>query len=241
MVTPLQIARKTMTPEKKKSAKNDYFAFYVGRPISYVLTVPFLAVGMKPNTVSFISFFPSILGFLLLGFTGDKRLQIVGVLLFILWNFMDGIDGNIARYTDQASTLGTLWDATSGYIAMMLMYFAVGCSVMGSSSLIPEMKLLPDHYYMAMGGLTSVCTLFSRLVMHKKMLLFSYEAGAKLQDKSEYSGIRLIALNLTSPSGFVQVIMLLAVVFDCVRIFVVFYFLIQLAATIYSLFYLLKE
>lgn len=241
MVTPRQIAEKTMTEEKRKSAKNDYFAYYVGRPISYVLTVPFLAAGIKPNTVSLISFFPSILGFFLLGFSQSKAVQIAGVLLFILWNFMDGIDGNIARYTEQTSDLGTLWDAASGYLAMMLMYFAMGCGVVGSASAIPGMDVLPDHYYMAMGGLSSMLALFSRLVMHKKMLLFSYEAGAKLQDKSQYSGIRLLGLNLTSPSGFMQIFMLLAVAFDCTRLFVLIYFILQLAATVYSLCNLLHK
>ena len=42
MITPKEIAQKTMSAEKKNSAKNDYFAFYIGRPLSYVLTIPFL-------------------------------------------------------------------------------------------------------------------------------------------------------------------------------------------------------
>lgn len=42
MITPKDIENKTMSPEKRKSAKNDYFAFYVGRPLSYILTIPFL-------------------------------------------------------------------------------------------------------------------------------------------------------------------------------------------------------
>ena len=36
MITPKEIEQKTMSPEKRKSAKNDYFAFYVGRPLSYI-------------------------------------------------------------------------------------------------------------------------------------------------------------------------------------------------------------
>ena len=42
MITPKEIEQKTMSPEKRKSAKNDYFAFYIGRPLTYVLTIPFL-------------------------------------------------------------------------------------------------------------------------------------------------------------------------------------------------------
>ena len=40
------LAEKTMTEEKRAQAKNDIFAFYIGRPISYVLTVPFLKMGI---------------------------------------------------------------------------------------------------------------------------------------------------------------------------------------------------
>ena len=33
MITVKEIANKTMNSEKKAMAKNDYFAFYIGRPI----------------------------------------------------------------------------------------------------------------------------------------------------------------------------------------------------------------
>ena len=73
------------------------------------------------------------------------------------------------------------------------------------------------------------------------MILFTKEEGKKLSDKSTYSGIRLLGLNLTSPSGFVQVILLLAVLLNFNRAFVMFYFIIQLTAAVYSLTVLLKE
>lgn len=241
MVSIKELAKTTMTPEKKASAKNDLFAFYIGRPISYVLTLPFLALKIKPNTVSFLSFLPSIAGFILLGFGNTTLLRSIGVLFFILWNFMDGVDGNIARYTKQTSTLGTLWDAASGYFAMMLMYFAVGVSVMNTP--LTKFDVIPfdDYVFVVLAGLTSIFTLYSRLVMHKKMVLFSEKAGKKLRDKSKYSGIRLIALNLTSPSGFMQIIMLACVALSIQRYFVVAYFLVHLAATVYSMVSLLKE
>ncbi len=33
MISPKYIAEKTMTPEKRKSAKNDYFAYYNGAEV----------------------------------------------------------------------------------------------------------------------------------------------------------------------------------------------------------------
>ena len=46
MITPKDLENKTMSPEKRKSAKNDYFAFYVGRPLSYILTIPFFVTAL---------------------------------------------------------------------------------------------------------------------------------------------------------------------------------------------------
>ena len=227
MITPKELARVTMTEQKKASAKNDLFAFYIGRPISYVLTVPFLYLKIKPNTISFLSFFPSIIGFLLLGFGSTKCLQIIGAVLFMIWNFMDGIDGNVARYTKQTSQLGTLWDATSGYLAMMLMYFAPGIAVMNVSETV-MLGFVPDYYYIVLSGLTALFTMFSRLVMHKKILLFANGEGSELREKENYSSIRLVMLNLTSPSGFINLILIGAVIFGLLRVFSIVYFVIYI-------------
>ena len=66
MITPKQIERKTMTPEKRAMAHNDYIAFYVGRPISYILTIPFLYTKITPNQVTVLSILPLIIGFVLM-------------------------------------------------------------------------------------------------------------------------------------------------------------------------------
>ena len=76
MITPKEIEQKTMSPEKRKSAKNDYFAFYIGRPLTYVLTIPFLYTNISPNAVSYVSFVPTIVGFVLLAM-GKKRTCII--------------------------------------------------------------------------------------------------------------------------------------------------------------------
>lgn len=240
MITPKELAHKTMTEQKKASAKKDFFAFYVGRPISYVLTIPFLYLKIKPNTISLLSFLPAFIGFLLLGFGPTMKMQLIGALLFMLWNFMDGIDGNVARYTKQTSALGTLWDATSGYFAMMLMYFAPGIGVMQATNEVLN-GFIPNYYYIVFSGLTAMFSLLSRLVMHKKMLLFENKSGSELREKENYSGIRLVILNLTSPSGFVNLILVVAVLLGWLPIFSICYFIIYSIILCYSLITLLKE
>lgn len=240
MITPKEIARKSMTSEKKSDAKYDLFAFYIGRPISYVLSVPFINLHVRPNVISLFSIFPSLIGFCLLSFGQSMSVRCGGALFFLLWNFMDGIDGNTARYYNQPSKMGRLWDATAGYIATMLLYFAMGLSVV--NTVIPDHSLfksirVPDIYFIAMGGLTSINMMFYRLVIHKKMLLYSDDSGRGLiSDKNTYSLLMIIALNITSTAGFMQVFMIFAVIMGYVREFVAVYFFIQLVITIRTLF-----
>ena len=233
------MAQKTMTPEKRKQAKNDFFAFYIGRPLSYVLTVPFLKLKIKPNTVSLISIFPSIIGFLLVGFGNTLTIKLIGVLMFFLWNLLDGVDGNIARYTKQFSKTGSLWDATSGYVAMVMTFMA-----MGTGCYYGECTFLPiDQVLMVvLGGISAILIIFPRLVMHKRMTsIGNDEKTESVKDKSQYGIVKILALNLISISGFIQVLMLLAVIFKMMDIFTICYFIINLLICVVSVTKLLKE
>ena len=230
MVTVEELRKKTMTPEKYKNAKNDYFAFYIGRPISYVLTIPFLSLGISPNMVSLLSLIPSILGLICLGYSNDYEWQIIGGLCFLLWNFMDGIDGNIARYTEKTSKLGVVWDATSGYFAMTLTFCAMGLAAYNGTG---------NTIFKDAGFFTAIFCLLARLIMHKKMLIFS-ESSSELNAKETFSGIKIIALNITSISGFMQVFMMLAITFACTEYFVTIYFFIHFTILIVSMYKMLK-
>lgn len=232
------LAEKTMTEEKRAQAKNDIFAFYIGRPISYVLTVPFLKMGISPNTVSFLSLFPSIIGFFLIGFGNTMTLKIVGWCMFFLWNLLDGVDGNIARYKKQFSKNGALWDATSGYVAMVLSFYSMGIGCFyGDFARLAISK----EIYIILGGLSAILVIFPRLIMHKRISSMGEDKNAKeYKDKSSYGILKVIALNLISISGFVQVLMLLSIVFKFMDIFTIAYFVINLLICIVSVRKLLK-
>lgn len=232
------LAEKTMTEEKRAQAKNDIFAFYIGRPISYVLTVPFLKMGISPNTVSFLSLFPSIIGFFLIGFGNTMTLKIVGWCMFFLWNLLDGVDGNIARYKEQFSKNGALWDATSGYVAMVLSFYSmgIGCFYGDFTRLAISKEIC-----IVLGGLSAILVIFPRLIMHKRISSMGEDKNAKeYKDKSSYGILKVIALNLISISGFVQVLMLLSIIFKFMDVFTVAYFVINLLIYIVSVRKLLK-
>ena len=236
MITPKQIEKKTMSEEKRKMAKNDYFAFYIGRPLSYLLTIPFLYTDISPNTISILSIVPIIIGFVLMCVGTTKKILFLGWIMFFLWNLLDGVDGNVARYKKLFSKMGSVYDAMSGYAAMVLSFFGWGVAAAHNTSILSNYIVIPKDTYIILGALSGIFVIFPRLIMHKALTtLGDPDAMNSVKDKSEYGFIRLVALNLTSIAGFVQVIMLLAIIFDLLDLFVIGYFLINLLVMLVSL------
>ena len=236
MITPKDIENKTMSPEKRKSAKNDYFAFYIGRPLSYILTIPFLHTNISPNTVSLISIIPIIVGFLLMCIGNTNTVLIVGWLMFFLWNLLDGVDGNIARYKKQFSKMGSVYDAMSGYIAMVLSFFGWGVAAAHNPGMFQNMIRLPLDSYIILGALSGIFVIFPRFIMHKAITTLGDQGSMKsVKDKSEYGFIKLVALTLTSIAGFVQVLMLVAVIFNIMDLFTMGYFILNFMVMVVSL------
>ena len=166
MISPKQIEEKTMSPDKRAEAKNSFFGFYVGRPISYVLTVPFLYTNISPNMVTIISILLAIAGYFILSFGDDVELRLLGLLMFFLWNMGDGIDGNIARYKDLKSANGDLLDTLGGYIALSLILLSMGnAAFMDSEGHVFFSRLVP----IVLAGIGTSAALIPRLLMHRKI------------------------------------------------------------------------
>ena len=236
MITPKEIKQKTMTPEKRASAKNDYFAFYIGRPLSYVLTIPFLYTNISPNAVSLISIIPLIAGFILMCIGGTMPILLMGWVCFFLWNLLDGVDGNIARYKKQFSELGSVYDAMSGYVAMVLSYFAWGVAAAHTSGIVQSIVSVSEDTYIILGALSGVFVIFPRLIMHKAInTLDNKNSMNSVKDKSEYGLMKVIALNLTSVTGLAQVLMLISILLHILDLFTIGYFVLNAMVMIVSL------
>lgn len=237
MITPKKIEEKTMTPEKRAMAHNDYFAFYVGRPISYLLTIPFLYTKITPNQVTLISIIPILIGFVL-SYIGTSMYTFVGAwFCFFLWNLLDGVDGNMARYRKQFSKMGGVYDAMAGYIAMVLCPFAWGIAASHiEDGTISDYIQIPADLYVIIGALSGIFVIFPRFIMHKAMTTIGVEEGTpSVKDKEHYSPLKTLGLNLISVTGFMQVFMLIAVFFNAYDIFTLVYFCINGAVMMASL------
>ncbi|EHE11121.1 CDP-alcohol phosphatidyltransferase family protein [Streptococcus pneumoniae GA17328] len=222
-----------MSPAKKAMAKNDYFAFYVGRPLSYLLTVPFVKTNITPNQISYLSIIPLIVGFIIMIFTTDFVVLLLAWFLFFLWNLLDGVDGNLARYREQYSKDGSVVDAMAGYVAMVLTYFGAG---------IVAAHLNDSDIYIILGALSGISLIFPRLVMHKYINTVAQdESVSSIKDKSDFNTIKILALNMTSITGIPQVLLLLTILTNQWVLFTLVYFTINFLLMIFSLYSLFKK
>lgn len=183
-------------------AKNDYFAFYVGRPLSYLLTVPFVKTNITPNQISYLSIIPLIVGFIIMIFTTDFVVLLLAWFLFFMeltrwsrWE-LSQISGAILKD-------GSVVDAMAGYVAMVLTYFGAG---------IVAAHLNDSDIYIILGALSGISLIFPRLVMHKYINTVAQdESVSSIKDKSDFNTIKILALNMTSITGIPQVLLLLTI------------------------------
>ena len=165
MITIKDVRDKTMTQAKRDEAKNSLFAFYVGRPLSYLLTIPFLYTRISPNVITLISLLFSISGFCFITFGQSLLFHIIGFAMFFMWNLFDGVDGNVARYKGLKSANGDLLDTLGGYLSMVLIILAMGnIGSFYEKSHIYLNQSLPC----ILSGLSAISTLIPRLLMNRK-------------------------------------------------------------------------
>lgn len=238
MIKVKDIENATMTTEKRKEAHNNYFAFYIGRPLSYILTIPFLYTSITPNTVTMISIAFLAIGFLMVAFGKMLIIQLLGWLCFFLWNLFDGVDGNVARYKKLCSENGDLWDTMAGYLAMVTTYFSASIGAFYEKGSI---VITSPEFYIILGGLSAIFSIFPRLMMHKKKSAYGNTVDVdNLSNKSEYGLVKIVSLNIISISGFVQIILLISICWNLLSLFTIGYFAINSCIMIVSLFKLLR-
>ena len=242
MITVKDIAEKSMTSDKKASAQSDLFAFYVIRPISYVASVPFMYTNISPNMISLISIIPVMIGFVISWFAYSKSAMLVSWLMFFIWDVLDSVDGNVARYKHQLSKLGSVYDAMSGYLEAACVFFSAGIMAAHTTGPLVRSGLITPELLVILGGVTAVMNMYPRLVMHKTVTTLMDKGQVReVSDKKEYGIIKVIALNLKSCAGGALVLFLLSIFLNILDLYTVFYLLFNVAVMFATLRSILKE
>lgn len=232
-----EIEQKTMTPQKREESKDDWFSFYVGRKITYWMTIPFLNTNVTPNQITFVSIAILVLGFLINCFAHSQTLMIIAWSCYFLWGMFDGVDGNLARYKKRVSKLGDIYDSMGGYAAYGLMYLGMG---IGAFFLTGSRKLIPSEYYIIIGAVSSLSCLFPRLMYQKIRAEFSDKKHAE-QIRWHRSPLRILERNIGSITGGTMVFFLLGILLHCLDLLTMGYALLNTAKMVVSLYKIIKE
>ncbi len=238
MITPKQIAKATMTDEKRKVARLLPFGYYIGRPITYVLTVPFLYTKITPNMISILSILCALSGFVINCIFNTSIMLTVGWILFFMWSIFDGVDGNIARYKKQFSQYGDALDAMGGYVCIVCMLFSSGIAAYNTECVLDVYLPWDKIALIICGGLAALFNIFPRLMMYYIIATAKHndsENARSVRDKEHYGFIKIIILNLTAPSDFMLLLLIPAIWLQALDIYTYVYFVLSFLGMIVSL------
>lgn len=94
---------------------------YFYRPIGYVIAKMCRALGITPNVVTVVSIFIGVFGGHLLYYR-DMTINIWGIVLWVVADTLDSVDGQLARMTNHKSKIGRILDGLGGNIMFLSIY-----------------------------------------------------------------------------------------------------------------------
>lgn len=109
---------------KKEFDKTNFIFFYITRPISLLMTVPFIYLRITANQATFISFLFAIVASILFLY-GEYSLAILGSILFLFYYLLDFVDGNLARYHQKTNFFGKFIDGFVGEISYLILFISI--------------------------------------------------------------------------------------------------------------------
>lgn len=205
-----ELRKKTLPEDKKDEVKTDIIAYYIIRPLGDIFTWPFLKLNISATAVTKISLLFIILTYIFFLMGNTYKYYLIAIVFLFIWDILDAVDGNIARFTDTCSPKGGLWDATVGWLAVYIFFSAMGLIAFREESIIP-IEFIPKYAYIIMGDIAAMGLLFPRLVMHKKAGLFGNDKIKEEKDRANYGILKKIIFNLTSVNGFAMVFFIIAI------------------------------
>lgn len=158
----------TFTPEKKKNTSLWDRVFC--RPLSFPIAYLLINLGITANTVSVFSGVIGMAGCFLMMIGGS--LVLPGILLLLLFNVLDAVDGNIARAKGQWSAGGEFFDGAGGTLGDAFLYLAIGVGAYHTAVCPPAYKPL----FIVLGATASIADCAARCVYHR-YLIAEYKLG----------------------------------------------------------------
>jgi len=215
-------------PECEAVANSFYWRIFVKKP-SYYLSAVFIKAGFKPNTVTYMSLYASLIAFLIFIFSTSEYYLLAAIFLN-LWNILDAVDGNVARYTGQTSKFGHFLDTVACYYTIALSFLAIGYV---AEHTVNRFDILPEIDYLLLGALASISNILMRLIYQNKKNCFDELEGLKVEG-TKVPFVRKIDIEV-GISGLFMLIVILSAIFSTYNLMIMFYaFYYVSALTIFS-------
>lgn len=164
---------------------------YLFRPIGFLLTWVAIRVGLTSENVSWLSGAVGLAGCALL-VSGSQAALTTGLVVLILFNLLDCVDGDIARSMKTQNPYGSFLDSVCGGIIDLVFWLTVGIMAFQHPQLLywPNPLGYGPIFWLAVGGVT--CVLYQVLALLEHcfdMLLRPYwENEVKGQTEPSLSG-----------------------------------------------------
>lgn len=108
----------------KSEDTEEWIDIHFTRPVGLSIALLCARLHIHPNAVTTVSIFLGMSSGVMFYYR-DIYHNIVGVVLLITANFLDSADGQLARLTNQKTTIGRMLDGLAGDIWFLFIYFAI--------------------------------------------------------------------------------------------------------------------
>ena len=141
------------------------WGYFVVRPISFRITPLFINLGFSANAVTTLELILNISGLAFIAFGAVSRYNfIIGAIIINIARILDGVDGDIARFQNNCTKFGEMYDIFVGMLITALLPVCLGIGLyFGAVSSISIWGIgLPGLLWLLIGVSDSCIYLFRR-------------------------------------------------------------------------------
>lgn len=179
--------------KKLQKRPDGIFGSFMTRPVSHIVAYISFKLGLSPNVVSFISFILCGISVLTLILHNEYKWYVVSALLWWLAAIFDAADGDLARYSKQASAFGGWFDSLLDRMKEFMIFSALGYITF---------KNYNNELYLLLGILSVFSNVMSGWISDTKKLFIE-------KRKVEISISKNFSLGMVDTRDFVIIVSLL--------------------------------
>lgn len=227
-------------PEKEKANKETIWEHYFARKIAFLITPVFLKTKISANQVSILAIITGIAAAILI-ILGDFWQVFLGAILMQLWLILDKVDGIIARYRKMVTLFGKFLDELDGAVIAALFFSSIGVAASKFPGFLPFFLQLPPYLYIILGISTSFFVIFRHLIFRHFEAVFLKEKEIKSESLLNSGKLGIFyktAIKFLGVYSLAQPLFILSIIFNFLGLYTLVYFLLQGAAMLANLSFL---